>query len=272
MATEKPKNVRRPKSSLGELIRYRELLYILTWRDIRIKYKQSVLGLLWAILMPMVIVLAGIVVKLAFSIVSKQPLTASEIASVSVKAVPWAFFVSSLRFGANCLIGNSNLVTKIYFPKLVLPISAVLSQLFDFLIASCVLAVVLLSCGLPITATVIWVPLLLLLLVAMATGITVVVSAASLFFRDVKYIVEIFLTFAIFFTPIFYEAEMFGRWKNVLLLNPVPRTFEGDMAAVVELTTPDLRWRGYTTLSTVLLVWGGTWLFHRLEPVFAESI
>ena len=102
---------------IGELIKSRELLYMITWRDIHIKYKQSIMGFMWAILMPMFIILTGVLVRLVMAKLSGGPLNITQIASVSVKAVPWAFFISSIRFATNSLTGNSNLVTKIYFPK-----------------------------------------------------------------------------------------------------------------------------------------------------------
>ena len=107
--------------TIREVVRFRALLYMMTWRDIRIKYKQSILGVLWAILMPATIVLAGIVVRIALAKVSGKPVAAQDLLNVSVRAVPWAFFVSSIRFGTNCLIANPNLVTKIYFPKVIFP-------------------------------------------------------------------------------------------------------------------------------------------------------
>ena len=146
----------------GEIIRYRHLLWMLTLRDITIKYKQSILGILWAILMPTVIVLAGIVVKLAFAMVSGRNLSAEEIAGVSVKAVPWALFVGSIRFSTSSLIGNANLVTKISFPRIVLPLASILSQVFDFAIASMVLIVFLSILGVHFGATVLFVPVLIL--------------------------------------------------------------------------------------------------------------
>jgi ABC-type polysaccharide/polyol phosphate export permease len=129
--------------SIRAVAHHRDLLFMITWRDIRIKYKQSVMGFLWAIFMPMIIVAAGIVIKLAFSYISEEPLQQDAIITISVKSLPWAFFVASLRFASNSLVGNANLVTKIYFPRLIFPVSAVASQLFDFAIASTVLIVIL---------------------------------------------------------------------------------------------------------------------------------
>ena len=108
------------KSSVGELVARRDLLYMITWREIRVKYKQSVMGMLWAILMPAVIVSAGVVVRYGFSLIARVPLAVGDIAAVSVRAVPWAFFISSIRFATASLIANNNLVTKIALPREVL--------------------------------------------------------------------------------------------------------------------------------------------------------
>ena len=221
-----------PMSWLGDIFRYRDLLLMLTWRDIRIKYKQSVLGLLWAILMPAVIVLAGIIVKLAFATISGKQLAAAGIASVAIKAVPWAFFVSSIRFSTTCLTGNANLVSRIRFPKVILPISTILSQFFDFLIASSVLVILLLFIGLPVTAANLAIPVLILDRGHARYGSWHLSLAAGLFFRHVKYIVEVFLTFAVFFTPVFYDVSMFKKWGTLMLLNPVAPILEGLTAAV----------------------------------------
>src|SRR6266704_1918579 len=116
---------------LQKLYRYRELLIMITWRDIRVKYKQSVMGFMWALFMPLLIVCAGVLVRYAISILSGRAIVFADLASVSVKAVPWAFFVASIRFGTNSLLQNKWLVTRIYFPREIFPIAAVLSSFFD---------------------------------------------------------------------------------------------------------------------------------------------
>ena len=123
-------------SMLKELIRYRELLGAFTWRNIKIKYKQTVMGFLWAVFMPIIIVLSGIMVRKAMSILSGVPLELSQIISVTVKALPWAFFVSALKFAVGSLVTNMNLVNKIYFPRAIFPLSYVFGAFFDFLISA----------------------------------------------------------------------------------------------------------------------------------------
>src|SRR5258705_10157965 len=174
---------------LREIVARRDLVILLAWREIKVKYKQSVMGFLWAILMPALIVSAGVIVKYAFATVAGKPLDRSDVISVAVRSVPWAFFVASVRFASTSLVSNANLVTKIYMPRVIFPISSVLSQLIDFAVATGVLVLFLAFTGVQLTIQMLWLPLLVAILVVLVTGIAIFLSAAALFFRDVKYIV-----------------------------------------------------------------------------------
>ena len=121
------------REELRELYKYRELLYMIAYRDIKVRYKQSIMGFMWAVLMPVLIVMSGIVVRYAYALAAHAPLKTADIASVAVKSLPWAFLVSSIRFACLSLINNKDLVTKIYFPKEIFPIAAVMASLFDLL-------------------------------------------------------------------------------------------------------------------------------------------
>jgi lipopolysaccharide transport system permease protein len=245
---------------------------MIAWRDIRVKYKQSVMGFMWAIFMPMLIVCAGGLVRYAISILSEKPMALSQLVTVSVKAVPWAFFVGSLRFGTNSLLQNKTLVTKIYFPKEIFPIAAVLSSFFDFGVAGIFLVVILTILGTGGSIYLLWVPVLLLILVALAMGLSIMLSALNLFFRDVRYLVEVILTFAIFFTPVLYEVEMFGRAGRVLLLNPVAPILEAVNSCVVLHRAPELWWVLYSVAISLLFLALAYSKFKDLEPRFAERI
>ena len=258
--------------NLTSFYRSRELLYLLTWRDIRVRYKQSVMGLLWAILMPLLIVGAGAMVRIGAAKYSGTGLTPQDMASVIVRAVIWAFFISAIRFGTNSLISNPNLVTKIAFPKEVFPVAAVLSSLFDFAVAAVIVAIALPVIGIVPTATALWFFPLLLFMVIQAVGLSLILSATNLFFRDVKYLVEIFLTYAIFFTPVLYPASMLGKWENIILLNPIAPLLEAMSNALVDGRAPDPFWTTYSAVVSLLLLVGGYAVFKRLEAEFAESI
>jgi lipopolysaccharide transport system permease protein len=257
---------------LRELYKYRELLFMITYRDIKVRYKQSVMGFFWAILMPILIVMSGVVVRYAYAMVSHNPLKTADIASVAVKSVPWAFIVSSIRFTCNSLTGNRDLVVKIYFPKEIFPMAAVLACLFDFFVAFAALTILLTFMKVGVSIYLLWVPVLLFVMVLFCLGIGMIMSAASLFFRDVKYIVEVFLTFGIFFTPVFYDVHMFGAMGKWLFLNPVAPILDGLAAAIIRHQSPELHWFMYSLVFSLAAFLSGFVLFKHLEPAFAESI
>jgi len=263
-----------PKSRnlFRELFQYRDLLLMLTWRDIKIRYKQSVMGFLWAILMPVLVVGAGVVVMIAFSRVSGHGIDKSAVFSVAVKSVSWAFFAAGVRFATNSLIMNKELVTKIYFPREILPLASVLASLVDFAVAMAVLLIVLCIAKIGVTIYLLWLPVLLLLLTMITMGFAFILSCANLFFRDVKYLVEILLTYGIFFTPVLYSAKNLGKLGTLMLINPIGPILEGLSSVVILHEAPDLRWLGNSAVWAVLgfaLFWK---IFEKAESSFAESI
>jgi len=260
------------KSELQELYQYRELLYMITYRDIKVRYKQSIMGFFWAVLMPILIVMSGVVIRYAYALASHVALNKADIASVAVKSVPWAFVVAGIRFSCASLTNNASLVSKIYFPREIFPIAAVLACLFDFCVASVALVVVLVFLQVHGSIYLLWIPILLASLVLFTLGVGMVVSASGLFFRDVKYIVEVFLTFGIFFTPVFYDARMLGSKSKWIMLNPVAPLLDGLSAAVAQHHSPDLMWFSYGFVFSLMVFLAGFSLFKHLEPAFAEAI
>ena len=286
-----------PRGRLGELTeifldfwRYRELLVQLAKRDIRIRYKQAAMGFAWAILMPIVVVGAGVLVRYAMATISHTTLNLSSIAGLAVKSLPWSFFVGSLGFSVASLTGNANLVSKIYFPREVLPLSVTLAQGFDTLIGSMVVTVMVAALGVTPSWQLLWVPALVALLFCVTLAVGLFVSCANLFFRDVKYIVQVMVTFGIFFTPVFFEPTMFGPvGAPLMMLNPLAPLIEGFRLAIIDhhnllatlvTTTPAgasvLDWTPWYLAYSVVWAVGGLaaslLLFHRLEFVFAEYI
>jgi lipopolysaccharide transport system permease protein len=260
------------RAELLELYNYHELLFMIALRDIKVRYKQSVMGFLWAILMPLLIVCAGILVRYAYAVASHKPLDIMDVTTVATKSIPWTFLVSSIRFSSQSLIGNHGLVTKVYFPKEIFPMAAVLSQLFDLCIASAVLVILLAFAKVGLSPEIFWVAPLLAMTAMLAVGIGFLVSAGCLFFRDVKYVVEVFLTFAIFFTPVFYDVSMFGVKGRWLMLNPIAPILEGFDACIVHHQSPNLPWLAYSLSFASAALLGGYVFFKHLEPAFAENI
>lgn len=255
-----------------EIVKYRDLLWMLTLRDIRIRYKQAAMGFIWAIFMPIIAVLAGMLIKQAMAVVSGTPVNIQDVVTISVKVLPWTFFVTALKFAVQALVGNSNLVTKIYFPRAVLPLSSILACLFDFMIAMGVFLLISGFFKIGVSVHLLWLPLIIFFLILFTSGLGVLLSAANLFFRDVKYIVEIILMFGIFFTPVFYEADSFGKWKNFLLLNPLGSLLESINRVVVLHQMPDLFWLAYAGAVSIVMFVGGLALFQKNELLFAENI
>lgn len=271
-----------------DLWMYRELILQLTLRDVRIRYKQAVMGLGWAVLMPALIVAAGMLVRFAIAHVGGSALDVEQIGAMAVKALPWAFFVGATGFAVSSLTGNSALVTKIYFPREVLPLSATLAQAFDSGVGALSVALFLPLLGVDYTWAVLWVVPLVALLGTFTFGVALFVSCANLFFRDVKYLVQVLLTFGIFFTPVLFEPEMFGpTGARLMMLNPLSPILEGLRLAVVEghhlgtalaVAGPQgavvLAWSPwfllYSAVCAVALLTGSAVLFHRAEFVFAE--
>lgn len=271
---------------LGDILRYRELLAELTRRDLRIRYKQAVMGIAWAVLTPLVVALSGWVIRLALSYMSGATLHRSELAGIAVRSVAWSFFTGSLGFGTASITANLPLVTKCYFPRALLPVSAVVTQVVDTSIAVAAMALVLPFFDVHLSVALLWVPLLVLLLVLLTAGAAMLASCANVFFRDAKHLVQIIVSFGIFFTPVIFDADAFGpngaRW---LMLNPLGPVFEGLRLTIVtghDLALPLLGDRGALVWSPWFLAYSALWaiagtaaatvIFHRAEFKFAEYV
>lgn len=196
----------------------------------------------------------------------------SSILAIAIKVIPWTFFVSAIKFSVQSLVGNANLVTKIYFPREVLPLASILACLFDLFIAGIALTAFLIFTQIGVSIYLLWLPVLLIFLVLFTAGLGMFLSSANLFYRDIKYVVEIILMFGIFFTPVFYDAKMFGDWQTLLLINPVGSILEAINAIVVLHITPDTFWLAYAGIASLAVFIFGTAVFHKTEPLFAENI
>ena len=274
-----------------EIVEYRELLFQMTLRDVRIRYKQTVMGLGWAIFMPAMIIASGLLIKIIMAQMSGAKLEEAGAGSMMIKALPWSFFVGAISFATNSLTSNVGLVTKIYFPREVFPISAMLAQCFDTMIG-CIFLVPVLFWFLHVGVSMqfLWFLPLVLLLLMLTTGAGLLLSCANLFFRDVKYIVQVLITFGIFFTPVFYDAANLGPFgSKVLMLNPLAPIFEGLRLSIVDHHSlarslvvvaasgkEIVAWQPfyllYSSIWAIILFFGSWLLFHKLESIYAEYI
>jgi lipopolysaccharide transport system permease protein len=285
-----PEHTRTIPEDLGDIWRgirsNRDLIQQLTLRDIRVRYKQAALGFAWALLMPTVVVIAGMLVRAAIAYAAGKTLNMHQIASIGVKSVPWAFFLGCINMSLPSLLSNKPLVTKIYFPREILPLSAVLAQTFDSAIGGVIVSLILPFFGIGASLQLLWVPFLLVLLWMLSMGLGLMLSCANLFFRDVKYLVQVYVTFGIFITPVLLDASMYGpRLGPILMLNPISPILEGLRLAVVEhhnLLEPFVASKGFTVwhpwyvaymiAASVLGLLGSALIFHRLEERFAETV
>jgi ABC-type polysaccharide/polyol phosphate export permease len=263
-----------------------DLVKQLTLRDIRVRYKQAVLGFAWALLIPAAVVLAGMAVRVAVAYASGKHIDMTQLGGMAIKAVPWAFFVGCLNAGTSSLVSNTSLVTKIYFPREVLPLSSVLAQSFDSMIGGVLVAIILPFLGVTRSVQALWAPVLLVLLWTLALAAALFLGRANLFYRDVKYIVQVFLTFGIFVTPVILDAPMFGpRGAQIMMLNPVAPILEGLRLSVVQhhdLLEPMIAPQGFLFWRPWYLAYSAAWalgglmlsvvLFHRSERRFAEAV
>ena len=274
----------------GEVWTHRELLTQLTMRDVRLRYKQAIMGFGWALLMPVFVVMSGLIVRYAIAHYSGSTVQSGEVAGMVVKAVGWSFFAGAIGFATTSLVSNMVLVTKVYFAREVLPLSATLAQGLDSAVAAAAVAVLLAGLGIRPTFALLWVPVLALLLFVFTAATALFLSCANLFYRDVKYIVQVVLTFGIFFTPVLFEPAMFGaRGARLIMLNPISPFLEGLRLSVVKghnLWTPlvELSRKGEAVLvwSPWYLGYAALWavgglalaalMFHKLEFVFAEYV
>jgi ABC-type polysaccharide/polyol phosphate export permease len=274
------------REALRDLVRSRELLHELVLRDLRIRYRQAVMGVAWAVLMPLVVALAGWMVRLAFGAMGGAAADRAELAGVGLKAVAWSLFIGALGFGTASVTANFPLVTKVWFPRQVLPLSAVATQIIDTAIGGAALAALLPLLGVRPSAAMAWLPLLAALLVLLTVGATLLASCANVFFRDARHVVQLVTSFGIFFTPVFFDAGAFGegaaRW---MWLNPLAPVLEGMRLAVIDghdLLKPLAGPGGRLLWSPWHLLWSAAWatagtaaaavLFRRAEPAFAEYV
>ncbi|MBQ4144919.1 MAG: ABC transporter permease [Thermoguttaceae bacterium] len=270
-----------------ELLGFRDLIWQMLLRDLRLRYKQAVMGILWAIFVPVMVVFSGSVLKFVMATIAGQPLELGTFTGMSVKALGWAFFLGILNNGANSLLGNINLITKIYFPREAIIVSGMLVQFFDSFIGSLVLACLLVSVGAVCwTWNLLWIPLLVILLACTALGIGMFLSCAMVFYRDVKYILSVFTSFGMFFTPIFFEVNQLGpKLSPIMLLNPVAPLLEGLRLSIVrghDLLQPlydaqgVLEWHPgfllYSAVFSVLCLLISWRYFHLKEKLYAEFI
>jgi lipopolysaccharide transport system permease protein len=256
------------------LWRYRDLLYFLAWRDVLVRYKQAVLGVAWAVLQPLVtMVVFTAVFNQVLGVKSPNPNIPYAVFSFAA-LLPWQFFAEALARSGVSLVGNANLLTKVYFPRLVIPLSAVLAGLVDFAVSFVVLVALMAAYGIAPTWHVIFLPIFVLLALASALAVGLWLSALNVLYRDVQYVIPFLIQLWLFLSPVIYPISSIpaGPLRFAIALNPMTGVIGGFRWALLgeEFPGAELLWISTGAVAAMLV--GGLFFFKRMERVFADVV
>jgi lipopolysaccharide transport system permease protein len=256
---------------LRELWEYRELLYFLVWRDLKVRYKQTALGAAWAVLQPFATM---VVFSVFFGRLAKMPSDDLPYPVFAYAAlVPWTFFANGLVLSTGSLVANQSLVKRVYFPRLAIPLAAVLSGLVDFAIAFAVLLGMMVFFGIVPGGRTVWIVPLLLLTFATSLGVGLWLSALNVRYRDVGYLVPFLMQFWLFATPIAYPSSLLEQpWRTVYGINPMVGVVEGFRWALLGTDTAPQATLAVSAAAAVVLLVGGAFYFRRMERTFADVV
>jgi lipopolysaccharide transport system permease protein len=254
-----------------ELWDYRELLYFLTWRDVKVRYKQTALGAAWAIIQPLFMML---VFSLFFGRLAKIPSDGIPYPIFTFCALlPWQLFAHALTESSNSLVANERLITKVYFPRLVVPIAAVLGGLVDFAVAFAILLVMMFYYGIVPTWAIVTLPGFLLLAVMTALGVGLWLSALNVKYRDVRYTINFLIQFWLFATPVAYPSSIVPqKWRALYGLNPMAGVVEGFRWALLGKQEAPGAMLWVSVAVVILILIGGLYYFRRMEQQFADVV
>lgn len=256
---------------LGELWQYRELLFFLIWRDVKVKYKQTVLGAAWAIIQPFLIM---VVFSFIFGVLAKIPSEGVPYPIFAYSAlVPWIYFANALTQSSQSLVLDERLITKVYFPRLIVPLAAVIAGLIDFAIAFIVLIGMMLFYGIVPTSAVWMIPIFVLLAAVTALAVGLWLSALNVKYRDVRYAIPFLIQFWLFATPIAYPSSLVPeKWQTFYALNPMVGVVEGFRWALLGKGQMPGLMLTVSVLAVTLLLVSGLYYFVRVEDTFADLV
>jgi lipopolysaccharide transport system permease protein len=263
--------------NLRELIDTRELLYFFVWRDLKVRYKQTALGATWAIIQPLMTML---VFTVFLGNLAKVPSDGIPYPLFSfVALVPWTFFANGLGTASNSLVGNAHMITKVYFPRFIIPLATILATLVDFAFAFGMLLVLMgyfHATGLyPIhlTTNLLFLPFFLVLAFVTALGVGLWLSALNVRYRDVKYVIPFLTQFWMFATPVAYASSMLKEpWRTVYGINPMAGVIEGFRWSMLGVNTPPGPMILVSTIGAIVICISGAFYFRRMEKTFADVV
>lgn len=265
---------RAEKNYWNDLWRYRELFYILSWRDIKVRYKQTTLGVLWAIIRPL---LTMIIFTFVFGKVAKMEVQSVVPYSLIVFAglLPWQFFSNSLTESSNSLVGNERLVTKVYFPRMIIPASSVITSFIDFLISFAILLILFVVYQYMPSARIFWMPLFWIMAFLASFGPGLYLTAMNVKYRDFRYIIPFIVQFGLFISPVGYtSAQIPEKYQAIYALNPMVGVIDGFRWCIVkDAPNPMLHYPFYISLAVIVFFLAlAVYQFRKMEKNFADLI
>lgn len=257
--------------NLKDLWRYRELIYFLTWRDVKVRYKQTVLGAGWAILQPLINM---VVLTIIFGRFANMPTEGIPRPIYTFTALlPWGLFAKALSDAGRSMLANRSMITKIYFPRLIIPLASVMGGMVDFLIQFAILIMMMLYYRYSPNLAVFTLPLFLLLALATALGFGLWLSALNVLYRDVNYILPFLTQLWLLVTPVAYSSRVVpSQWQWLYALNPMVGVVEGFRWAMLDAPPPDIQTLAISTLITIIVLVTGMYYFRRMERTFADLV
>jgi lipopolysaccharide transport system permease protein len=256
---------------LNSLWKYRELLYFLVWREIKVRYKQTAIGAAWAIIQPLVTMLIFTAVFGIFAKIPSDDLPYPVFAFTAL--VPWAYFAQALSLSGGSLVGDARLMTKIYFPRLLIPFSAVVAPGVDFVLSFIVLLGLMAWFGIVPTWGVALLPLFLMLALIVALGVGLWLSPLNVRYRDVRHTIPFLVQVWMYASPIVYPVSLVPeRWQYIYCLNPMVGVIEGFRWALLGKGAPDVNLLLVSALGAVVLLVGGLIFFKQMEKTFADIV
>jgi lipopolysaccharide transport system permease protein len=262
---------RAEKNYWKDLWRFRELFYILSWRDIKVRYKQTVLGVAWSVIRP---VLTTIIFTVLFSRIAKMenPGDAPYALMVFAGMLPWQFFSNALSESSNSLVGNANLITKVYFPRMIIPASSVITSLVDLGISFCIMLAMFAIYGYMPSWHIIFFPLFVLLAFTCAFGIGLYLTSVNVKYRDFRYIIPFIVQFGLYVSPVGFNSFVIDdKWRMLYSLNPMVGVIDGFRWC---LLGDPMHWRSFivSVFMTIGFLWVGIYYFRKMERTFADNI
>jgi lipopolysaccharide transport system permease protein len=256
---------------LKEIWEYRELMYFFTWRDLKVRYKQTVIGVAWAVFQPLI---SMIVFSIFFGYLAKMPSDGIPYPIfVFVGLLLWQFFSGALSQVSGCLIGNKAIITKVYFPRIILPISSVITKFVDFVIASFILVALMFYYGYtPNLSGLLILPLLVIITFMAALGLGLFLASLNVKYRDVGYVLPFFIQLMMFLAPVIYPASLTGIWSWFLAMNPMTGVIKAARAALLGNFPINWELLGISALTCFLFFIFGLYYFNKTEKYFADIV